>query len=52
MPLNDLIIQIARMGGYKVQKNASPPGVKSMWLGFQALGVAAEMYKNILSTKT
>ncbi len=51
-PLAEVIIQIARMGGYKVQKNAHPPGIKSMWLGFQALGIAAEMYKNILSTNT
>lgn len=50
--LAEVIIQIARMGGYKVQKKALPPGIKSMWLGFQALGIAAEMYKNILSTKT
>lgn len=51
-PLGEVIIQIARMGGYKVQKNSSPPGIKSVWLGFQALGIAAEMYKNILSMKT
>lgn len=51
-PLAEVIVQIARMGGYKIQKASLPPGVKSMWLGFQALGIAAEMYKNILSIKT
>jgi len=50
--LTEVIIQIARMGGYKVQKKAPPPGIKSMWLGFQALGIASEMYKNILSRET
>ncbi|MDI9819922.1 IS4 family transposase, partial [Legionella sp. PL877] len=51
-PLAEVIIQIARMGGYKVQKKSLPPGIKSMWLGFQALGIAAEMFKNVLSIKT
>ena len=51
-PLADVIIQIARTGEYKVQKNVLPPGIKSMWLGFQALEIAAEMYKNILSINT
>ena len=50
--LAEIILQIARMGGYKVQKASAPPGVKSMWLGFQALNIASEMYKNILSIKT
>lgn len=51
-PLADVILQIARMGGYKIQKASFPPGVKSMWLGLQALGIASKMYKNILSTNT
>jgi hypothetical protein len=50
--LAEIILQIARMGGYKMQKASAPPGVKSMWLGFQALNIASEMYKNILSIKT
>lgn len=50
--LAQVILLIARMGGYKIQKASLPPGVKSMWLGLQALGIASQMYKNILSTKT
>lgn len=50
--LAEVILQIARMGGYKVQKASLHPGVKSMWLGLQALSIASEMYKNILSIKT
>lgn len=51
-PLAELMRQIARMGGYKIQKTSAQPGIKSMWLGFQALNIAAQMYRNILSTKT
>jgi len=50
--LSEVIIQIARMGGYKLQKNTAPPGIKSMWIGFAALGIASEVYKNVVSTKT
>ena len=51
-PLAEIIIKIARMGGYKVNKHAEQPGIKTMWLGFQAFGIAAEMLKNFMSTKT
>lgn len=51
-PLAEVILRIARFGGYKNQKNAKPPGIKTMWLGWQGFTVAAEMYKNIISTKT
>jgi hypothetical protein len=51
-PLSDVILQIARLGGYKHKKNATPPGIKTMWIGFQSFNVAAEMYNSILSTKT
>ena len=50
--LAEIINKIARLGGYKPTKKSKPPGVKTMWLGFQAFSVAAEMYHNILSTKT
>ena len=51
-PLSDIILRIAKLGGYKHRKDAKPPGVKIMWLGLRGLTFAAEMYKNILSTKT
>lgn len=50
--LAEVIIKIARLGGYKPRKNAKPPGIKTMWLGLQCFTVAAEMYKNVMSTKT
>jgi hypothetical protein len=51
-PLAEIISRIAQLGGYKKQKNAKPPGIKTMWLGWQSFTVAAEMYTNIMSTKT
>lgn len=50
--LSEVILKIARLGGYKSKKNAQPPGIKTMWLGFQGFTIAAEMYKNIMSIKT
>jgi hypothetical protein len=50
--LSDIIIKIARLGGYKITKNSKPPGIKTMWLGFQGFTIAAEMYHSLLSTKT
>lgn len=47
--LEVIILQIARLGGYKIRKTAGPPGVKLMWMGFQHLSVAAKVYKNLLS---
>lgn len=51
-PLQEVIFKIARLGGYKPGRNAAPPGIKTMWIGFQKFQVAAEMYKQTLSTKT
>ena len=51
-PLSEMIIKIAKMGGYKDKKGANPPGIKLMWLGLQVFTTAATMYKNILSIKT
>lgn len=48
----DVITRIARLGGYKPSKNGKPPGIKTMWIGFQAFNIAAEMYHSILSIKT
>lgn len=51
-PLNEVIIRIARFGGYKPNKKAGPPGIKTMWIGFQLFNAAAKMYEHILSRKT
>jgi hypothetical protein len=51
-PLKEVIIRIARLGGYKLVKNASLPGAKTMWIGFQKFSVISVMYENMLSTKT
>lgn len=32
-PLGEFIIMVAKLGGYIVQKNGEPPGVKVMWKG-------------------
>ncbi len=50
-PLCDVILKIARLGGYKPRHNAKPPGIKTMWIGYQKFTVAAQMYRN-MSTKT
>lgn len=49
--LSTIILKIARLGGYKQKKNDRPPGIKTMWLGFQSFTVIAQMYYN-MSTKT
>lgn len=50
--LAEVIKKIARLGGYKPNKKSRSPDIKTMWLGFQAFSIAAEMYHGILSTKT
>lgn len=50
--LQDVILKIARLGGYKPHKKAGPPGIKSIWIGYQQFTVAAQMYYNMLSIKT
>jgi hypothetical protein len=50
--LSEVILKIARFGGYKPKKDAASPGIKTMWIGFQSFTIAAEMYGNVLSTKT
>lgn len=49
--LSEVILKIARLGGYKPIKNGQPPGIKTMWIGFQQFTIAAQMYRN-MSTKT
>lgn len=50
--LKDIILKIARLGGYKHTKNAKPPGIKTMWFGFQGFTIAANMFEQALSIKT
>ena len=46
-----VILKIARLGGYKPNKHSSPPGIKTMWIGYQLFSIAAHTYKN-MSIKT
>jgi hypothetical protein len=51
--LASVILKIARLGGYKLNKEAKPPGIKTMWIGFQSFSIAAQLYRNMtMSTKT
>lgn len=49
--VSEIMLKIARMGGYKATKWTNPPGIKTIWIGYQQLTVAAQMYRN-MSTKT
>lgn len=49
--LSEVILRIARLGGYKPTKNSQPPGIKTLWIGYQQFTIAAQMYRN-MSTKT
>jgi hypothetical protein len=49
--LSEVILKIAQLGGYKKSKHASPPGIATMWTGFQHFTIAAQMYRN-MSIKT
>jgi hypothetical protein len=49
--LSEVILRIARLGGYKPTKNSQPPGIKTIWIGYQQFTIAAQMYRN-MSTKT
>lgn len=45
--LSEVILRIARLGGYKITKKGQPPGIKTMWIGFQQFTIAAQMYRNM-----
>ena len=45
--LSDILLKIARMGGYKPTSKNSPPGIKTMWHGFQQFIIATQMYRNM-----
>lgn len=49
--ISEMILKIARLGGYKHCNHANPPGIKSIWIGYQQLTIAAQMYRN-MSRKT
>jgi hypothetical protein len=52
--LQEVIFNIAMMGGFKNKKNYGPPGIKTMWIGFSHMNVAAQTLENFIfmSTKT
>lgn len=49
--VSEVMLKIARLGGYKDNKWANPPGIKTIWIGYQQFTVAAQMYRN-MSRKT
>lgn len=46
-PVSEIMLKIARLGGYKDSKHANPPGIKSIWIGYQHFTIAAQMYRNM-----
>lgn len=49
--LSEVILKIAKLGGYKQTQKTTQPGIKTMWIGFQHFTIAAQMYRN-MSRKT
>lgn len=49
--VSEVMLKIARLGGYKDNKWVNPPGIKTIWIGYQQFTVAAQMYRN-MSRKT
>jgi Transposase Tn5 dimerisation domain len=45
--LAEIVLRIAQLGGYKPIKKAHPPGIKTMWIGYQHFTIAAQMYRNM-----
>jgi hypothetical protein len=50
-PLKEVILRIAKLGGYKASKGTKLPGIKTMWLGWQKFTVIAEMYESVCQLK-
>lgn len=48
--VSNIMLKIARMGGYKHSKHATPPGIKTIWIGYQHFTVAAQMFRNMSNT--
>lgn len=44
-PLKEIIIMIAKLGGYLNRKHDGPPGPKTLWLGFQRMADFAIAWK-------
>jgi len=44
-PLGEIIIMIAKLGGYLGRKHDGPPGPKTVWLGFQRMADFALAWK-------
>lgn len=45
--LSSVILKIAQLGGYKPSKQAKPPGIKTLWIGYQQFTAIAQMYRNM-----
>ena len=48
--VSEIMIKIARLCGYKDSGHANPPGIKSIWIGYQHFTIAAQMYRNMAIT--
>jgi hypothetical protein len=42
MTVHEAVVATARLGGFLARKNDGPPGIKSLWIGFQALQYLVE----------
>lgn len=49
--VSEVMLKIARLGGYKDNKWTNPPGIKTIWIGYQQFTIAAQMFRN-MSRKT
>jgi hypothetical protein len=45
--VSEVILKIARLGGYKPTKQLNPPGIKTIWIGYQQFTIAAQVYRNM-----
>ena len=42
MTIHEAVVATAKIGGYLARKGDSPPGIKTLWIGFQALQYLVE----------
>jgi hypothetical protein len=45
--VSEVILKIARLGGYKPTKQLNQPGIKTIWIGYQQFTIAAQVYRNM-----
>jgi len=45
--ISEIVLKIARLGGYKPNVHPNPPGIKTLWIGYQQLTIAAQVYRNM-----